>query len=135
MRRDDWPERLAALIEERQAIPFAWGKNDCATFAADVALDLTGDDPLHDLRGRWDSEFSAARVLVELGGMRAAVDARLPCVPVAMAHRGDVALVEQGDEQLLGVIVGERVACVSRDGIEYVPRDRAVCAWSIECLN
>ena len=51
MRRADWPERLAEFIEARRLEPFAWGKNDCALFAADAVNLLIGVDYAESLRG------------------------------------------------------------------------------------
>jgi hypothetical protein len=37
-RREDWPSRLAAALEEARDKPFKWGSHDCGLFAADCVL-------------------------------------------------------------------------------------------------
>ena len=37
LRLPNWTHRLSALMLARAQVPFAWGSNDCASFAADVA--------------------------------------------------------------------------------------------------
>lgn len=94
-RRPDWPERLAYFLATRALLPFAWGLNDCALFAADWVLDCTGQDPAADLRGAYGDERGAAQVLHRHGGLLAIVQARLPRRDNALqAHRGDVVCVE-----------------------------------------
>ena len=59
----DWQLRFEAFIKERQTLPFAWGTNDCAVFAADCVQALTGVDvALPELRAH-TSELQAARLL------------------------------------------------------------------------
>ena len=52
-RLEDWPERLAAFVEARRAMPFRWGQNDCALFAADAVAAVTGVDLAERWRGLW----------------------------------------------------------------------------------
>jgi len=94
-RRPDWPDRLAWFLEARMVMPFAWGLNDCAMFAADWVRDCTGDDVVADLRGAYASSEAAAAVLARHGGLLAMVNARLPAYlhPV-QAHRGDVVCID-----------------------------------------
>lgn len=93
MRREDWPDRFEAFLEARRFTPFAWGSNDCATFAADWVREATDADPIAELRGKWKTEAGAARTIARLGGLREAVSARLAEIPPAQAQRGDVGLV------------------------------------------
>lgn len=94
IRPDDWPERLAAFLESRGPEPFVWGSNDCALFAADWVLTLTGADPLGPLRGAWTDEASARDLMASLGGLDAAARSVLgePLPTVLLARRGDVML-------------------------------------------
>ena len=49
-RLDDWPTLLADAIKGAARLPFSWGGanggTDCALFAADCCLAITGTDPL-----------------------------------------------------------------------------------------
>ena len=99
MRNEDWPERLHEYIESRRDMPFAWGTNDCVTFAAGAILAMTG----RDLIGvpRWDSAATAMRILQEMGGMESVADKLFE--RVTKPGRGHLGLVS-GDREFFGVI-------------------------------
>ena len=66
-RLDDWPARLHAYIRARHDMPFAWGSQDCCTFAISGGVEaLTGVLLWPDV-ARPTTEFGAARFLVERG--------------------------------------------------------------------
>lgn len=134
-RREDWPSRLAAALEEARDKPFRWGSHDCGLFAADCVLAMTGTDPAALYRGQYDDEAGARETMQRLsgGGLRAAWTAALgPAMNnVRMAKRGDVVLVEVGGVEATGVVVGSRVACLSEAGLAMVPAHRIVAAWSV----
>lgn len=126
-------EALVALIEGRSATPFAWGPNDCVTFAAHAVRAQTGVNPLKGLgRHRWRSAKGAARALAAHGGLEAAVDGVLPRIAPAMAHRGDVGLVEIDGRASLVVFEGATVVGPGLEGLERLPRSAVRAAWSAE---
>lgn len=132
----DWPERLAAIVEDRRTSSFYWGSQDCGSFAADVAIALTGEDPAAWLRGLYDSEEALEAVLAERGGFEAAVaetmaDFGAPECPPAFAARGDWALVAVGNQQMVGVVLGDRIAVTGLDGLRFVPLRLAARTWAI----
>lgn len=90
----DWQSRLADCIARRRELPFAWGKLDCALFAADCVAAVTGVDPAADLRAAYRSEREAARLVARFGGLAALAASRLgPEVLPGQARAGDVGLV------------------------------------------
>ena len=133
-RLTDWPDRLYTRIEAAKMRPFSWGRNDCALFAADCVLALTGVDPVAELRGRYACAFGAARALKRFcgGGLEDAVpiiagriDARE--VMPAFARRGDVGLVDNDGRPALAVFLGARLAAPHfQKGLAMLPR-----AWAI----
>lgn len=134
-RRPDWPERMAKIVEARRYVPFAWGRQDCCSFAADVTVALTGRDPLAAYRGRYASEAEADR-LIGPAGLEAFVtrlmeDAGATEIPVIEAQRGDWALLVIGNMPLVGVVLGAHVAAPGEDRLAFVPLRRAVRAWAI----
>lgn len=132
MRREDWAERLFALIDARHDTPFAWGLHDCCTFAADAVREMTGVDPIADVRGAWDDEISALRLLTKHGGIEALASARLgERVAPAFAQRGDVVLHTLTGREALGVCVGDRFAAVGDVGLEFVRMSFATLAWRV----
>lgn len=134
-RHPDWPERLAEVIAARRDTPFAWGAQDCITFAADVSLALTGRDLWAAHRGTYATEAEAERV-VGPDGLAAFVarlmaEAGVPEIGVVEAQRGDWALIMVGNMPLVGVVLDARVAAPGNDGLAFVPVRRAVRAWAV----
>lgn len=134
-RRPGWPERLAALIEERRRAPFRWGSQDCCCFAADAVLALTDRDPMGQHRGQYADEAGADALMGE-NGLEALVAEMLAefgaqdC-PAGFAQRGDVALVLAGNALTLGVVLDQVVAAPGLRGLEFVPVSAIQRAWSV----
>ena len=135
LRREDWPERLAALVEERRNTPFAWGTQDCVMFAADAVEAMTAADPLESYRGAYDTEAEADAILDGngLGGFLAGVlgEFGAHAVRPEVAQRGDWCLVTVGNQTLAGVHVGTRVAVPGDAGLHFLPLSRITRAWAI----
>lgn len=135
----DWPERLAAIVEDRRMAPFYWGGmggQDCGMFAGDVAVALTGGDPVDWLRGSYDSEEALELLLAERGGFEAAVEQTMaefgaPECPPAYAMRGDWALVQVGNHLMMGVVLDDRLAVVGLEGLRFIPLSYAKRTWAI----
>lgn len=135
-RRPDWQTRLDALVMERMPTPFAWGENDCVTFAADAVLAMTDEDLMVPWRGQWASARQAVRVLRPLGGLAGAVRAlaRLEEVGARLARRGDVVLVRaprraESVRGALGICLGERIAAPGLRGLVLASLQDGVTAW------
>jgi hypothetical protein len=132
-RLPDWPERLAALVEARRHAPFAWGSNDCLLFAADAVLACTGVDPAAAWRGRYGSEAEGEVLMGGTPWYRWVLDwqdarGAWACPP-AYAQRGDTALIEMGNDHLLGVVLGDQVAAPTLAGLGFVPLAAARRIW------
>jgi hypothetical protein len=134
---------LVAYLNERRTRPYEWGsdKNDCVSFIDGAIQAATGKSALGKLK--WKSRATAISTLNRLGGMGAALDARFERIPLAQAHRGDIAgvpteaLVGIPDEEakLIGlhpmVVEGATLVATSETGLVRVPRNKAAIAWSI----
>jgi hypothetical protein len=132
MRVADWPHALSALMLARANLPFAWGPNDCASFAADVALALRGVDVLDELRGPRRSARAARRQEREIGGLPAALArAGLAEVRPALAQRGDLLWLPQGRQRVLAVCWGELAAAPGPEGLVFAPALSAVQGWQL----
>ena len=132
----DYPA-WTALIEARSAFGFGYGREpqtqDCVRFAAAAVQALTGRDPLAEISARWTTARGARRVLRRLGGLGAGVDLVLRPVPLAMARRGDVALVRIGEAESLMVIEGDTlVGPAEPRGLQRLARASAARAWSAD---
>lgn len=134
-RREDWPSRLAAALEDARDRPFKWGEHDCGLFAGDCVLAMTGIDPVALYRGQYADEEGARATmrLLSGGGLRAVWNAALGPARnnVRMAGRGDVVLVAIGGVEATGIVAGARVACLSEAGLVMVPAHRIVAAWRV----
>lgn len=128
---------MLAVIEAALAQPFRWRRGrDCVSFSGACVAAQTGRDPLADLP-RWRTRREALAIARGLGGLEAAVDARLPLrLPPALAQRGDIAgLPERGAFGIrLMVIEGATLVGPGARGLERLPRAAMVTAWSAEVL-
>lgn len=128
----DWPQRYAALIAQRMAAPFAWGTNDCCTFAGDVVFAITGADPLQpELRGH-RTEREALRSLADMGDIVALTTEALgEPVPPSYATTGDVVLVQVKGRDALAVCNGRGALMPGPEGLVVVPITDALLAWKV----
>ena len=135
----DWPERLKAAIESARDEPFAWGTNDCALFACNVILEITGVDFAEEFRGRYRSRRGAIRALNKIAGLglekladHLADREGIAEVPVAFAQRGDVMLMDTPTGPALGICIGGEVAAPQENaGLAFVPAATARRAWAL----
>lgn len=134
MRRKGWERALIEIVARHRAQPFAWGASDCFTLPLEAVIALTGDDPapgLHD----YDSKIGAARCLATqgFGSLADAFAAHLPEVPVPLAQRGDVGVIEdEATGALCGALfLASGVAGKTETGLYIFPRDRVVRAFEV----
>ncbi len=144
-RREDWAERLHALIESRKTAPFAWGAHDCCLWVCDCILTMTGHDPAaENFRGQYSDALGAARLLKKLGGVEAIAEkqcaaAGFAAVPVAFAQRGDVALADLGDANAptgtkspaLGIVESGHGVFPVAVGLQWVPLALCRRTWRV----
>lgn len=132
-RYPDWPERLWAFVEDRRRAPFVWAQNDCALFAADGVLALTGTDPAKAIRRRYTTATGAARLIKRAGGLGDLAASVLPNeINPRMAQRGDVVLYTGTDEEpTLGLCIGSEAVSPGPDGLMLTPMARALRAWRV----
>jgi hypothetical protein len=130
VRHADWPTRLARFIEQRRAKPFAWGEQDCCTFSADAVLCMTDTDPMADLRHV--STAASARRLLKRHPLADLTAERLGAMQSAtLTQRGDVVLIEQKSERLLGVCLGGQWAAPGPDGLVFGLMGAAIGSWPV----
>jgi hypothetical protein len=134
-RRADWAQRLAAFLQTRATTPFAWGANDCCTFAGDAVQIMTGNDPMRSLRGRYRTRRGAIRLIKQYGGIERLVQQVLgsPLPAAALASRGDVVLLPdmQGQGPALGICVGANLLAAGHHGTVAFPLSAALAAWRV----
>jgi len=127
----DWQVRFEAFIRERQLMPFEWGRNDCALFAADCVEALTGTRLLPKMRG-YRNARDALMMIDKAGGLRSiAVYALGGFILPAYATVGDVVLIRVGKREALAVCNGGTAIGPGPDGIQAVPMSSAIAAWRV----
>lgn len=131
MKHPDWHNRLIAVIRAAEKRPFLWGEHDCCLFAADCAEAMTGDNFADGWRGTYGSETGAKKALLRGGGSLEKVLAKyLDEVPVKMAQRGDIAVVENAGTRCAGVIYGGAVWVPGEEGLVCL-RIKPLSAWRV----
>ena len=131
MKHPDWHNRLISVIRAAEKRPFLWGEHDCCLFAADCAEAMTGDNFANGWRGTYDSETGAKKALLRGGGSLENVLAKyLDEVPVKMAQRGDIAVVENSGTLCAGVIYGGAVWVPGEAGLVCL-RIKPLSTWRI----
>lgn len=133
-RETGWEQRLVAFVARERQTPFAWGEHDCATLALGVVTALTGVDLARGVP-RWFSPASALRSLRHAGAKSAAefFAARLPEIPVAEAHRGDLVLPAPPLDRLAcpAILVGAAAMSRNEAGWVVMPRELAARAFRV----
>lgn len=130
-RLPNWQQRLAALLQARQHMPFAWGLNDCASFAAHAVYAQRGTLPRIDLLGQHNAR-TALRKLQTHGGLVGIATSVLGAPKNAnQAAVGDVVLLQLGKRPLLAVCNGTSALAPGPQGLQAVPMQSALCAWGV----
>lgn len=138
-RKYDWQSALSAFLIEQDHRIFEYGKWDCCLFACDAVAVMTGVDVAADYRGGYTTRRQALQAIRARTGKRtvlavaesvtAAFD--MPTIRIALAQRGDVALLKRGRDYSLGIVdlTGERIAVAAAEGLLRVPMQTAMTAW------
>lgn len=140
-RHIDWPERLNDFLVENRATPFAWGTNDCCSFAARAIEAITGENPMAGLpayRSALGAMLLTRRRLMCLdwhdrcGILRwpAALGFRVLGSPL-LAWRGDIVAAQHEGGLAIGVVAGSSAAFPTRDGIGWLRVMRCMRAWEV----
>lgn len=131
MRLPDWQTRFSEFGKARASMPFAWGVNDCCSFAAAGVEAVTGRNPMAGA-AVYDTESAAARLILRAGGLRSlAIQFLGEPVPPAFAAVGDVVLVMNAGREMLGICNGVNVVAPGSLGMVALGMDAALAAWKI----
>jgi hypothetical protein len=135
-RHEDWEQRLNGCIAEAKTRSFAWGTHDCCTFVCEVIQALTGRDVYEKFREKYSDRASMVAAIREYGSLaqlaeQVAKEYELEEVPVKLAGRGDVVLVNEGKYDSLAIVEGTHAAGASHKGLALVPRKLWLRAWKV----
>lgn len=130
MRLPGWETALVEEIDRARSLQFRWGVHDCATWAFDVRLRLTGQDAAAAWRGRYSTSAGAARVMRRLGWETLpAMGCSLlgnPIQPLC-AQRGDIVICNGA----FGICAGAFAVFLAQTGLTERPMAAATMAWRI----
>jgi hypothetical protein len=128
-----WEQRLVREHMSAMRRLWAWGAHDCAIFAANSILVVTGEDMAADFRGQYETEAEAWDFLARLGyaDLGALASSRLPEIEPRDARRADVVLMpgELGD--YLSICDGRTAVGPVARGIAHSPMGMAKRAWRV----
>jgi hypothetical protein len=146
-----WQELLHNYFLRRENEAFKWGTMDCCLFACDAIREITDVDMAVDFRGKYSTTRGALRAmldflgdgeegdvieqshLVELVAEKIAAQFAIEEVPVLMAQRGDILLLDSPTGKGLGILGlrGTHAHCAGLDGVIDVPLQECLRAWRI----
>jgi hypothetical protein len=124
---------LSRFIRAATERSICWGEWDCLMFVASWVRERRGDDPAQPWRGRYRSEFGAARMMLEQGGMVPLMALGLGAIGMQRTNdpkRGDVAVVNGAEGETGAIILGVNSASIGHRGL-FVRRAPIVAAWSV----
>jgi hypothetical protein len=129
MRIPAWEDALVNYMATKRHEPFEYGVNDCCLFAAGAVIEITGEDPMPEFRGKYDSLKGSLKVIKEIGAgtLQATLDGKFPEVGIGHAQRGDLAFFDGS----VGVVMGGFAYFASDDGLEKIPRAMWGKCWSV----
>lgn len=129
MRISCWEEALSDYMAIKRHEPFEYGVNDCCLFAAGAVEAITGEDPMPEFRGKYDSLKTSLQVIKNIGAgtLEATMDAKFSEVQISHAQRGDLAFFDGS----VGVVMGSFAYFVSDDGLERINRSLWDKCWGV----
>lgn len=129
MRISCWEDALSDYMDIKRHEPFEYGVNDCCMFAAGAVEAITGEDPIPEFRGKYDSLKTSLQVIKDIGAgtLEATMDGKFPEVEIGHAQRGDLAFFDGS----VGVVMGGFAYFVSDDGVERIKRSLWDKCWSV----
>lgn len=132
-RKPGWRGALTHYVIATARDPFAWGKSDCAIWAAGAIEAMTGTDIARGFRGyrSWAGGVRKARAK-GFEDHVAYFASLFPEIPPSMAQIGDVACVPaDGDTLAIGIVQGEGIYVPMPEGRGIVPLTSAIRAFRV----
>lgn len=130
------------FLLERARTPFVWGSHDCALFAADGVLAMTGIDIASDFRGKYSDEAGAMALIKQLTGGDTVADAAAWCAQKhalaelphpKTAQRGDLTVfLGQTGAMVAGLVhLSGQLVAMGEGGLYRFPISKVLRAWRI----
>jgi hypothetical protein len=134
-RIDHWRKALDAYVDAHRHKPFAWGTNDCWTFAGGLVEAITGDNVTKGYRGKHRTARGALGHMKRAGADTVAdfVAQRLEEIHPINAQIGDLMAIPTDDAfgHSVGICNGERVLVLTQNGVDSWDRMTATRAFRV----
>jgi hypothetical protein len=145
-KKEHWFTReYIPYINANEKTPFQWGVCDCALFAANGILAITGVDIAEDFRNTYKTEIGAIRSMKKITGLTnpTVEDAAIYCAnkygiteckTPLYAQCGDLVVIENEGNVIAGLVHpdGLDVIAAGEDGWKAFPLAQIKRAWHIE---
>ena len=115
---------LSEYLQRYSSKSFKWGTHDCITFCCGWIEDQTKHDYLKEHRP-WRTARQASNKLRDLGGLFFLFDENLSRINPNLARDGDLTI--HGNTAFL--FSGRHIVSVGPDGLVFIDRMIALCAW------
>jgi hypothetical protein len=145
VRPENWDTiHFHQFLEQRANMPFKWGSNDCALFAADGIQAITGIDIASAFRDKYTTQAGAMAAIKEITGGTTVADAAAFCAASSeyfeelthplMAKRGDLVIVDNDGQSIAGLVhlTGRHVVTVTESGLARLPITAILRAWHFD---
>lgn len=134
-RLNNWPEKLNQFIKHNESRPFKWGSFDCFQICAKSELAIKGQSTWPDIISDQDlTALQTYKILKKHGASSLwdLIDLRMTRWDSPnQAKRGDWVGHYVNREESLGVLVGDKIACVGLNGILFKNMSEAITAWRV----
>jgi hypothetical protein len=130
-RLPDWQPRLVAYIASVNRVPFDTELNNCVYFVCVGVLQMTGFDPIQQLRGRNLEEMMAWFKEEGFRDHVGYVASLFPKTKPGLALPGDLAVIPGEGGWALGFFQGDYVYAPGPLGKVLVPREEAKRAFAV----
>ena len=134
MRLDGWEKRLMAEVRAAEKKQFQWGVFDCALFAADCVMAITGDDLAAEFRGQYTTAKGSLKALKMYGAgdLESTATQQLgDSIDSQLAQRGDVVMVDADQGPALAICIGSVALAPAEKGLIAVPFNQWLKVWQV----
>jgi hypothetical protein len=130
-RKEDWHDRMWAMLDTLADSSFEYGKIDCCIFSAKV-VDAMCDTEYEKKLSKYYCDENTAKAYIEVsGGLEQAVSSHIGQSKQGKPQRGDVVMFSGELGQTLGIYVGSKIASVNSNGVVFISRSTTICYWTI----
>ena len=132
-RRPDWPRQLAQYVERFRNERFAWGYNDCLTFALRWERMVALRSRFLDAHFIYNTAEEANTLICEHGlyDVWEVLDQRLERDHFKFAQKGDLVAQIQHDQPSVGICIGNKFCAPGYKGLVFRDMVRGFHVWKV----